>query len=774
MAALLIVFFGFKNNAKADSSYDLKAESLTMDSAKCEVNKVCAFTAKVKNLGSEFNFDFPLKSSVASANYKTDSPTGISPSRGIIIKTNDYITFYLSGVYSKIGSVTLTFSVDPAGYLTESDTGNNSISLTVDIAGYDLAVEAITISPANPIVNQACHVQIKVKNNSSYNLYTETGLNLVRSFPDFSVSQASSTAPSFANVIHTGGYLYWGYEGKFTSSGEKQFSFTVDPDDALKESDLANNITTKKITVYNAADTDLAINSVSYSVDKIILGMPLDITIGVKNIGKTSLTDASGLVKSQFSYNLPYFEYGVNDLIIDAYPTFSTPLNPAGIFRYKFHGAFTRTGNFDLTFSINKDKQLVESNFNNNTSTTTVVVYKDQAEADAFSILSKNVSLVSSTTAIISWTTDINTTGILNYNQVPDLMSENRIEDNNSKIAHTITLNNLRPGVNYNYSLIAKNGIVEKTEMMNSFSMPANDTLTAVSGTNVGFSEKDASFSWVTNLTSSGHVYYKKHGAISVSVAGSNTAAAEHKIEIKDLAIGLYDYFLSSTSTPKTNFKTSWASFEIKSASSAPIASITTVNNPAPNTAASFVVTNDSLYEKLKGKIVLKVQDKGQAYYISPSEKKMYYLGRPADAFQVIRNQGVGIINGSLDKIPVNLNILSGTDSDNDGLPDAFEEAMGTNKNQADTDNDGHSEKEELSLGYSPLKKNKKLGFDNALIAKLKGKILLQVEHKGEAWYVNPADGKRYFLSRPADAFNLMRQLGVGVNNSDYGALGGK
>ena len=35
----------------------------------------------------------------------------------------------------------------------------------------------------------------------------------------------------------------------------------------------------------------------------------------------------------------------------------------------------------------------------------------------------------------------------------------------------------------------------------------------------------------------------------------------------------------------------------------------------------------------------------------------------------------------------------------------------------------------------------------------LNGKILLQVESKGEAWYVNPKDGKRYYMANGDQAF---------------------
>ena len=56
----------------------------------------------------------------------------------------------------------------------------------------------------------------------------------------------------------------------------------------------------------------------------------------------------------------------------------------------------------------------------------------------------------------------------------------------------------------------------------------------------------------------------------------------------------------------------------------------------------------------------------------------------------------------------------------------------------------------------------------------LSGRILLQVESHGEAWYVNPLNSRRYYLGRPDDAFKLMRSLGLGINNKDFSTLGGK
>src|SRR3989338_4728258 len=55
----------------------------------------------------------------------------------------------------------------------------------------------------------------------------------------------------------------------------------------------------------------------------------------------------------------------------------------------------------------------------------------------------------------------------------------------------------------------------------------------------------------------------------------------------------------------------------------------------------------------------------------------------------------------------------------------------------------------------------------SGLVSRLMGKILLRVQHKGEAWYINPDNGQRYFLGRPQDAFNLMRALGLGISDDD-------
>ncbi|MCK5062191.1 hypothetical protein KAR28_06635 [Candidatus Parcubacteria bacterium] len=44
---------------------------------------------------------------------------------------------------------------------------------------------------------------------------------------------------------------------------------------------------------------------------------------------------------------------------------------------------------------------------------------------------------------------------------------------------------------------------------------------------------------------------------------------------------------------------------------------------------------------------------------------------------------------------------------------------------------------------------------------------MLDVEQNGEAYYIYPDNLKGYYLNRPDDAFKIMRELGLGITNSD-------
>jgi len=123
------------------------------------------------------------------------------------------------------------------------------------------------------------------------------------------------------------------------------------------------------------------------------------------------------------------------------------------------------------------------------------------------------------------------------------------------------------------------------------------------------------------------------------------------------------------------------------------------------------IVSAEDLSSLLKGKILLQVESHGEAWYISPINSQRYYLGRPADAFNLMRTLGLGISNIDFAK------------------------------------------------------------FNGVAPKNLAGRILLKVQDKGQAYYVNPTDLKLYYLGRPADAFEVMRKLGLGISNKNLGKI---
>lgn len=138
-----------------------------------------------------------------------------------------------------------------------------------------------------------------------------------------------------------------------------------------------------------------------------------------------------------------------------------------------------------------------------------------------------------------------------------------------------------------------------------------------------------------------------------------------------------------------------------------------------------------SLSQRLSGRIVLDVQRSGQAWYVNPADLRRYYLGRPTDAFQVMRQLGLGITAEKLAQIPSS----------------------------------------SAPLDWAVISATSSPAYDLELVQQVAGKILLDVTSNGEAWYVNPADLRRYYLGRPADAFQIMRQLGLGISSTDLAHL---
>jgi len=122
----------------------------------------------------------------------------------------------------------------------------------------------------------------------------------------------------------------------------------------------------------------------------------------------------------------------------------------------------------------------------------------------------------------------------------------------------------------------------------------------------------------------------------------------------------------------------------------------------------TVVANAATLAERLSGHILIQVEENGEAWYVEPENDTRYYMGRPSDAFDLMRAFGLGV---------------------------------------------AHDELMDYMVGRFP--------------ARLSGKIMLDVEWNGEAYYVYPDDLHGYYLGRPADAFQVMRDLGLGITNEN-------
>jgi len=134
---------------------------------------------------------------------------------------------------------------------------------------------------------------------------------------------------------------------------------------------------------------------------------------------------------------------------------------------------------------------------------------------------------------------------------------------------------------------------------------------------------------------------------------------------------------------------------------------------PAAGTPAVSPAAGAAASSHLRGRILLQVQSHGEAWYVSPLSGQKYYLGRPADAFKIMQALGLGISNSD----------------------------------------------------FSALVNNPSSRKD------LAGRILIKTQDSGQAYYFDPVRLQLYYLGRPADAWNIMRSLGLGITNANLNKI---
>ncbi|MCX6740672.1 MAG: CAP domain-containing protein [Candidatus Parcubacteria bacterium] len=154
----------------------------------------------------------------------------------------------------------------------------------------------------------------------------------------------------------------------------------------------------------------------------------------------------------------------------------------------------------------------------------------------------------------------------------------------------------------------------------------------------------------------------------------------------------------------------------------------TTPTEPATTSPVTNPTYSFSSLAWLKGYILLQVQDNGEAWYVDPVSFKRYYMKDGAIAYEMMRSFGLGITDADLSKIP----------------------------SIADT---------------TEMKNSTSICASNSLANRLKGKIALQVQQHGEAWYIYPKTCRRIYMKDGASAYEIMRYLGLGITNNDLSKL---
>lgn len=137
---------------------------------------------------------------------------------------------------------------------------------------------------------------------------------------------------------------------------------------------------------------------------------------------------------------------------------------------------------------------------------------------------------------------------------------------------------------------------------------------------------------------------------------------------------------------------------------------------------------DSSLIQRLLGSILLQVNEHGEAWYVNPADSLRYYMKDGATAYGMMRSFGLGITDKDLASIP------SATDS-------------------------------------TTVKLSPSVCSTHSVANRLKGRILLQVEQHGEAWYIEPKTCTRVYMKDGAAAYSIMRELGLGISNIDLEKL---
>jgi subtilase family serine protease len=316
--------------------------------------KLVGFDCLVKNAGTANSSGFAVKWYVNGKEICTGTHIGVPAGKSLIDPSDGGTLFYN---FSTPGTYTVTILVDSNNEVAESNEKNNSLTISISVLSpeVDLIPTAITASATTNIkLGQKVTFDSGVKNAGSANA------------PGFSVKWlvnnmkngygGHEAVPANTTVIDGNSR----FEYTFNSPGTYTITFQVDSDKVVSESNEKNNETSIIIKV---PKTDLVPTGVSASATtNIKIGQPITFESGIKNNG--------GVDASNF-----YVKWLVNGTQVASngygvVPAYSTIFHQNGRLSY----AFNAPGTYTITFQIDPDNKLNESDTSNNTASTTITI----------------------------------------------------------------------------------------------------------------------------------------------------------------------------------------------------------------------------------------------------------------------------------------------------------------------------------------------------------------------------------------------------------------
>ncbi|MDQ5938701.1 MAG: hypothetical protein QG603_438 [Patescibacteria group bacterium] len=470
-----------------------------------------------------------------------------------------------------------------------------------------------------------------------------------------------------------------------------------------------------------AGGPDLAIDYIQVTPEQPVLNEVAEIKIQARNTGTTNITN-------QAVINNIYKVFGNFTTAETVMPQVSAsdPIIPGEEFYYVYKGKFTKMGNGNISFSYNPRDTDEELNVSNNSATVWVTVLR----SSLMNISVANVNNITTKSARIYWqSAGMGTNGEYRY-------SANQSELNNLPWRTDAVSNDPNFTGNAFASQIDLTGLSANTKYYIQLRKYYQGTLAMQYSIT-----KELNFKTLNNADENDDLPQDGMLGTKLKVCHETGNTTKITIEISQDAVATH----------------------LAHGDKLGACDLETVQPVSP--------VSTKLIERVRGRILLQVESHGEAWYVNPKNDGAYYLKDGSTAYTLMREAGLGITNTDLAKIPVGFeDRFSDADSDSDGLADKLESGLGTDPSKPDTDGDGVKDKAEILAGTNPLGVGA-LARDNSLVNRLLGRIVLQVESRGEAWYIDPSDGKRYYMRDGEAAYQIMRFRSLGISNSDLSKI---